>query len=94
MIASPSPSGVVSRRLAFFKGLQLLTNRIHASKDVDEIMLELAPELCALFEAERFTIYAVEESGGTIVTRVKTGLSGVQSIRLPIGANSIAGYVA
>ena len=43
-----------------------------------------------LFEAERFTIYAVEESGGTIVTRVKTGLSGVQSIRLPIGANSIA----
>ena len=34
MIASPSPSGVVSRRLAFFKGLQLLTNRIHASKDV------------------------------------------------------------
>ena len=77
MIASPSPSGVVSRRLAFFKGLQLLTNRIHASKDVDEIMLELAPELCALFEAERFTIYAVEESGGAIVTRVKTGLSGV-----------------
>ena len=94
MIASRSPSGVVSRRLAFFKGLQLLTNRIHASKNVDEIMLELAPELCALFEAERFTIYAVEESGGTIVTRVKTGLSGVQSIRLPIGANSIAGYVA
>jgi type II secretory ATPase GspE/PulE/Tfp pilus assembly ATPase PilB-like protein len=57
-------------------------------------MLELAPELCALFEAERFTIYAVEESGGSIVTRVKTGLSGVQSIRLPIGENSIAGYVA
>ncbi len=52
----------------------MLTNRIHASKDVDEIMLELAPELCALFEAERFTIYAVEESGGSIVTRVKTGL--------------------
>jgi type II secretory ATPase GspE/PulE/Tfp pilus assembly ATPase PilB-like protein len=94
MIAGPSHSGVVSRRLAFFKGLQSLTNRIHASKDVDEIMLELAPELCALFEAERFTIYAVEESGGSIVTRVKTGLSGVQSIRLPIGENSIAGYVA
>ena len=94
MIASPSPSGVVSRRLAFFKGLQLLTNRIHASKNVDEIMLELAPELCALFEAERFTIYAVEESGRSIVTRVKTGLSGVQSIRLPLGENSIAGYVA
>ena len=94
MTASPSTSGVVSRRLAFFKGLQMLTNRIHASKNVDEIMLELAPELCALFEAERFTIYAVEDSGGTIVTRIKTGLNGVQSIRLPIAENSIAGYVA
>ncbi len=94
MTASPSPSGVVSRRLAFFKGLQILTNRIHASKNVDEIMLELAPELCTLFEAERFTIYAAEASGGSIVTRVKTGLSGVQSIRLPVGENSIAGYVA
>ncbi len=94
MTAAPSSSSAVSRRLAFFKGLQTLTNRIHASKDVDEIMLELAPELCTLFEAERFTIYAVEEGGGSIVTRVKTGLSGVQSIRLPIGENSIAGYVA
>ena len=94
MTASPTTSGVVSRRLAFFKGLQMLTNRIHASKNVDEIMLELAPELCTLFEAERFTIYAVEDSGGTIVTRIKTGLNGVQSIRLPIAENSIAGYVA
>lgn len=94
MNAASSASSAVSRRLAFFKGLQTLTNRIHASKDVDEIMLELAPELCTLFEAERFTIYAAEEGGGSIVTRVKTGLSGVQSIRLPIGENSIAGYVA
>ena len=91
---SPFASSAVSRRLSFFKGLQALTNRIHASKDIDEIMLELAPQLCALFEAERFTIYALEEGGGSIVTRVKTGLSGVQSIRLPIGENSIAGFVA
>ncbi len=39
-------------------------------------------------------IYALEEGGASIVTRVKTGLSGVQSIRLPIGENSIAGFVA
>ncbi len=89
-----SVSSAVTHRLAFFKGLQTLTNRIHASKDTDEIMLELAPELCSLFEAERFTIYALEEGGASIVTRVKTGLSGVQSIRLPIGENSIAGFVA
>ncbi len=92
--AATTQGRAVSGRLSFFKGLQALTNRIHASKDVEEIMLELAPQLCELFEAERFTIYAVEEGGGSIVTRVKTGLSGVQSIRLPIGENSIAGYVA
>ena len=46
------------------------------ASDTDEIMLELAPELCSLFEAERFTIYALEEGGASIVTRVKTGLSG------------------
>ena len=91
---NPSVSSAVTHRLAFFKGLQTLTNRIHASKDTDEIMLELAPELCSLFEVERFTIYALEEGGASIVTRVKTGLSGVQSIRLPIGENSIAGFVA
>ena len=94
MSTTASPASNVTSRLAFFKGLQTLTNRIHASKDVDEIMLELAPQLCALFEAERFSIYAVDETGSSIVTRVKTGLSGVQSIRLPIGENSIAGFVA
>ncbi len=94
MTPSAVPATNVTSRLTFFKGLQTLTNRIHASKDVDEIILELAPQLCALFETERFSIYTVDETGHSIVTRVKTGLSGVQSIRLPIGANSIAGFVA
>ena len=84
----------VARRLAFFKGLQLATNRIHSSNDADEIILELSAELCALFEAERLTIYTLAEKDGAIVTRVKTGLNTVQSIRLPVSDSSIAGYVA
>ncbi|ATE58709.1 GspE/PulE family protein [Thauera sinica] len=84
----------VARRLAFFKGLQAITTRIHAASDSDEIVLELSGELCALFEAERLSIYMVEDSGATIVTLVKTGLDAVQSIRLPISENSIAGFVA
>ena len=84
----------VARRLAFFKGLQLATNRIHSSNDADEIILELSAELCALFEAERLTIYTLAEKDGAIVTRVKTGLDTVQSIRLPVSDSSIAGYVA
>ena len=84
----------VARRLAFFKGLQLATNRIHSSNDTDEIILELSAELCALFEAQRLTIYTLAERDGAIVTRVKTGLDTVQSIRLPVSDSSIAGYVA
>ncbi|TAH40669.1 MAG: GAF domain-containing protein, partial [Betaproteobacteria bacterium] len=84
----------VTRRLAFFKELQAITTRIHAAKDIDEIILELSGELCALFEAERLSIYAVEEGGASIVTLVKTGLNAVQSIRLPVAENSIAGFVA
>ena len=84
----------VARRLAFFKGLQLVTNRIHASNDTDEIILELSSDLCALFDAARLTIYTLDEEARTIVTRIKTGLDKVQSIRLPVSDNSIAGYVA
>ncbi len=84
----------VSRRLAFFKGLQAITTQIHATHDIDEIILELSAELCRLFEAERLSIYVVEESGAAIVTKVKIGLQGVQRIRLPISGSSIAGFVA
>ena len=84
----------VARRLAFFKGLQLVTNRIHSSNDIDEIILELSGELCVLFEAERLTIYTLADRDAAIVTRIKTGLDTVQSIRLPVSDSSIAGYVA
>ncbi len=92
--AKQHPAGAVALRLAFFKGLQAITNRIHASSDIDEISLQLSSDLCALFEAERLTIYTVEDDGASIVTRVKTGLNGLRSIRLPISEESIAGYVA
>ncbi|MFN4064404.1 MAG: GspE/PulE family protein [Parazoarcus communis] len=87
-------AGDVARRLAFFKGLQAITTRIHATHDIDEIIFELSAELCVLFDAVRLTIYTVDETGAAIVTKVKLGLNSVQSIRLPIAENSIAGYVA
>ncbi|WP_227816400.1 GspE/PulE family protein [Nitrogeniibacter aestuarii] len=84
----------VAGRLAFFKGLQSVTTRIHATHNIDEIIFELSNDLCDLFEAERLTIYTVDETGGAIVSKVKMGLNKVNSIRLPISENSIAGFVA
>ncbi len=89
-----SASSEVARRLAFFKGLQAITNRVHATHDIDEIILELSKEICQLFDAARLSIYAVDASGESISTKVKTGLHSVQNIRLPIAENSIAGFVA
>ncbi|MDP3036602.1 MAG: hypothetical protein Q8N07_02640, partial [Rhodocyclaceae bacterium] len=40
-------------RLAFFKNLQAVTNKIHATANIDEIMLELSQDVCALFNADR-----------------------------------------
>ena len=85
----------VASRLAFFKGLQSITTRIHAAQDIDEIIFELSADLCALFDAQRLSIYTVDETGELLVSRVKTGLHGIQAIRLPITeGDSIAGYVA
>lgn len=84
----------VAARLAFFKGLQAITTRIHAAKEVDEIIFQLSADICRLFDAERLTIYIVNESGAGIYSKVKTGLDSVQRIELPIDDHSIAGYVA
>jgi type II secretory ATPase GspE/PulE/Tfp pilus assembly ATPase PilB-like protein len=84
----------VATRLAFFKGLQAVTNRIHAAENIDEIIFELSSDICALFGADRLTIYVVDEGRATISSRIKTGLNSIRTIRLPIAENSVAGYVA
>ncbi len=84
----------VGSRLEFFKHLQTVTNKIHATSNIDEIMLELSQEICSLFNADRLTIYAVSEDKASIVSKVKTGLNSFKDLKLPIADQSIAGYVA
>ena len=96
-MATSTPTDAVSdlgSRLAFTKKLQTVTNKIHATRNIGEIMLELSGEICALFEADRLTIYVTGEDKATIVSKVKTGLGSFKDIRLPISPQSIAGYVA
>ncbi|HEX5392694.1 MAG TPA: GspE/PulE family protein [Rhodocyclaceae bacterium] len=84
----------VASRLVFFKSLQTVTNKIHATSNIDEIMLELSQDICNLFSADRLTIYAVGEDKASIISKVKTGLNSFKDLRLPITDQSIAGYVA
>jgi type II secretory ATPase GspE/PulE/Tfp pilus assembly ATPase PilB-like protein len=84
----------VGARLAFQKQLQAVTNKIHATNNIDEIMLEVSADVCALFNADRLTIYSMSEDKQSIVSKVKTGLNSFKDLKLPIAEHSLAGYVA
>jgi type II secretory ATPase GspE/PulE/Tfp pilus assembly ATPase PilB-like protein len=84
----------VNSRLTFQKNLQFVANKIHATTNIDEIMLEVSADICSLFNADRLTIYIVGEDKQTIVSKVKTGLNSFKDLKLPVAEHSIAGYVA
>ena len=78
----------------FFRQLQLVTNRIHETENIDQIMIEVSSDICKLLNADRLTLYAVTDDRTAIVSKIKTGLNSTQDLKLPISAQSIAGYVA
>src|SRR5262247_3928103 len=84
----------LAEKLSFQQKLQAVTNKVHATKNLDEIILELSQELCNLFNADRLTLYLTSEDKGSIVSKVKTGLNSFKDIKLPINEQSIAGFVA
>ncbi len=84
----------VANRLLFLKNLHAVTNRIHATVNIDEIVLQISSEISGLFKADRFTLYLVDEDRKNIVSKVKTGLNAYKELRLPISDQSVAGYVA
>jgi type II secretory ATPase GspE/PulE/Tfp pilus assembly ATPase PilB-like protein/GAF domain-containing protein len=86
--------GDMSLRLEFTKNLNHVNNKIHATGNVDEIMLEVSKDICALFNADRLTIYVVGEDNISLVSKVKTGLNSFKDLKLPIAEQSLAGYAA
>jgi light-regulated signal transduction histidine kinase (bacteriophytochrome) len=65
----------MSSKLEFQKQLQAVTNKVHATSNVDEIMLELGQDICSLVGADRLTVYVTSEDRNSIVSKVKTGLT-------------------
>jgi len=84
----------VNARLAFQKQLQLVTNKIHATNNIDEIILDVSADVCQLFNADRLTIYSMGEDKQSIISKVKTGLNSFKDLKLPIAEHSLAGYAA
>jgi len=89
-----SNAGDITQRIEFTKNLNHVINRIHATGNVDEIMLDVSKDICALFNADRLTIYVVGDDNVSLISKVKTGLNSFKDLKLPIAEQSIAGYSA
>lgn len=87
-------SGEMSLKLEFTKMLNHVINKIHATSNIDEIMLDVSKDICTLFNADRLTIYVVGEDNASLVSKVKTGLNSFKDLKLPIAEQSVAGYAA
>ncbi len=83
----------MGNKLAFTKKLQAVTNKIHATHNIDEIIMEVTEDIRELFEAERLTLYVLNEEKDALISKVKTGLNAFNELKLPITTASIAGYV-
>ena len=84
----------MAEKLGFQQRLQAMTTKVHASKNIDEILTELSTEFCGLFFADRLTIYMASEDKGSITSKVKIGLNTFKDIKLPVNEQSVAGFVA
>lgn len=89
----PDKRGVTFEVL-FYRQLQQVSTRIHETENIDQIMLEASQDICKLFNADRLTLYAISEDRLSIISKVKTGLNTTSDLKLPISAQSIAGYAA
>lgn len=84
----------LERQLVATRKLQSITHKIHATHDVEEIMLGLSSEICALLEADRLTLYSATADAKTLIAKVKTGLEAFKTLKVPVSPESIAGYAA
>jgi len=90
----PSTAPSPERDGHFFRDLHALSNRIHSTDSAEQIMLDLEQGICALFQADRMTLYTVAEDGRHILSRIRTGLGTLTRLRLAINSTSVAGYAA
>ena len=84
---------ILEHELKYQKSLQSITNRIHAAKDTNDILLELHSDLLGFFDADRLTIYLVDSAKREIYSKIKTG-DEINEIRLPINSGSLSGFCA
>ena len=84
---------VLQERLANEQKLVHLIDRIHSAKTLDSIFLEVQGEILAFLDADRMTLYAVDQDKKELYSKF-LALDSVREIRVPINENSVAGFAA
>ncbi len=97
--SDPDPSSeserlkaALARELRISQALREVGVALGTTLDLDDLLELILAKLTELLEADRCTLYLVDEMRGDLVSRVTMG-SKVRSIRVKIG-HGIAGYVA
>ncbi|MES2952913.1 MAG: ATPase, T2SS/T4P/T4SS family [Pseudomonadota bacterium] len=90
----PSKKRGMTFEALFYRQLHHVTARIHDTENLEQIMLEASQDICKLLNADRLTLYAINEDQTAIISKIKTGLNSSSDLKLPISPQSIAGYVA
>jgi len=83
----------LTSEVAYRTRLQKICNKINAAANLDEILINLKDDITSLFDAERITVYVVDKNKHQLVSRFKSGRD-IEEIRIPITADSIAGWCA
>lgn len=87
------PATSIDEKLRIRKELQNITNRIHAAKNIKQILVDLKDGILNLFNAHSVTIYVVDKLRNEIYSIFLAGTQ-LKEFRVPINNKSIAGYVA
>ncbi len=89
----PDSTASLDEKLRIRKNLQEITNRIHAAKNIPQILVDLKEGILNLFNAQSCTIYVIDKIHNEIYSMFLAGTQ-LKEIRLPISNQSIAGYAA
>lgn len=95
MQTNPIPQNVqeLQQKVAFAENIKRITDQIHASSDLDHILLDLHNDILSLFDAEDLTIFAFDSEKKEIFSKVPH-IDSVEEIRIPITEQSLAGFCA
>jgi len=83
----------LQERLANEQRLVHVIDRIHSAKTLDAIFIEVQGEILTFFDADRMTLYAIDNEKKEIYSKF-LAIDSVREIRVPISPKSVSGYVA